>query len=67
MSEFGVIKKADNLSRLSWIQYITQEASRRDIGWLYWDFCAEFGIYNCESQTWDIELLPALLSNQQLE
>lgn len=67
MSEFGVIKKADNLSRLRWIQYLTQEASRRDIGWVYWDFCAEFGIYNCESQTWDRELLSALLSNQQLE
>lgn len=67
MSEFGVIKKADSLSRLRWIQYMTQEASRRDIGWLYWDFCAEFGIYNCESQTWDKELLPVLLSTQQLE
>jgi len=60
IGEFGVINKADPSSRTAWIRFIVQEAERRDMGWFYWAFCSDFGIYDCQSMMWDEDILDCL-------
>jgi len=60
MGEFGVIQTADQGSRVNWTKYVATAALDRGIGWLYWDFCAFFGIYSCEQNLWDPVMLDAL-------
>ncbi len=61
MAEFGAIKKADADSRLRWISFVAREAEERNISWLYWGFCSDLGVYNCDELTWDQSLLNALI------
>ncbi len=60
MGEFGVINKADPTSRVNWIQTIAFEAEKRNISWFYWGFCSNFGIYDCQNETWDVKALESL-------
>jgi endoglucanase len=64
MGEFGVINQADAASRRRWTEFITREAEKRNIGWLYWEFCSEFGVYSCDSQVWDRGLLNSLIPSK---
>lgn len=52
IGEFGVINQADPTSRAKWIKFIVQEAERHNLGWLYWVFCSDFGIYDCQNKLW---------------
>jgi endoglucanase len=61
MSEFGAINQADPESRQHWISFVAREAEQRNISWLYWGFCSNLGVYNCEELTWDHDLLEALI------
>ncbi len=60
MEEFGVITKSDPESRRRWISFVANEAENRDISWLHWGFCSNFGIYDCEAGTWNETILPSL-------
>ena len=60
MGEFGVIVKADPISRQAWMQFVFQEAERCEIGWIIWEFSSDFGVYNTQTNTWDITVLPLL-------
>ena len=61
MGEFGAIKEADSESRQRWISFVSREAEDRDIGWLYWGFCADLGVYNCAEEEWYQALLNTLI------
>ncbi len=64
LGEFGAISKADYNSRVRWTKFIREEVEKRNIIWVYWDFCDEdFGIYNLKTKLWDRNLLKALLPN----
>lgn len=61
MGEFGSITAADAESRQRWTEFLRSESEKRDIGWMYWEFCSEFRVYDCELDTWDEPLLKALV------
>jgi endoglucanase len=61
MGEFGTIAKADADSRQKWTQFVAREAEKRNIGWVYWDFCAEFRVYDCQTEQWDSRLIRSLI------
>lgn len=64
MDEFGVIASADENSRQRWIEFVAREAEKRNISWLYWEFCSEFKVYDCHQSSWDLQLLNALIPEQ---
>jgi endoglucanase len=61
MGEFGTIELAGRESRLRWTAFVAREAEKRNIGWVYWQFCSNFAAYSCETGQWDAELLGALI------
>jgi len=61
MGEFGSIATADQTSRQKWTEFVTREAEKRNIGWLYWELCSEFKVYDCQLDTWDVSLLKTLI------
>ena len=61
MGEFGAYGKADMASRVSWTNFVRQEAEKNNISWAYWEFGAGFGIYDRDTQEWRADLLKALI------
>lgn len=61
MDEFGAITQADVQSRVKWTAFVAQKAEEFKIGWVYWEFCSEFKVYDCKNGLWDSELLKALI------
>lgn len=61
MGEFGSIITADPASRQRWTAFVARQAEKRNIPWLYWQFCSDFGVYDCQQQSWDTGLLQALI------
>ncbi len=61
LGEFGAYGRADLASRVEWTQWVAREAERLDIPWVYWEFCAGFGVYDAGSDSWLDPLLQALL------
>ena len=61
MGEFGVIATADAASRQKWTDFVARAAERLNISWFYWEYCSEFGVYNCKLDTWNADLLQALI------
>ena len=53
MGEFGSIAAADAASRQRWTELVRSESEKRNIGWMYWEFCSEFRVYDCELDAWD--------------
>ena len=63
MGEFGAYSKADMVSRASWTEFVARTADEYGFSWGYWEFCAGFGIYNPNEETWNESLVQALLPN----
>jgi endoglucanase len=61
LGEFGAYRKADMESRARWTKFIADTAAERGMSLHYWDFCAEFGLYDPKTNTWHKELLEALI------
>lgn len=66
LGEFGAYRKADEQSRERWTSFIVEESEKRGIHWSYWEFCADFGIWDQDSNSWRLNLLNALLPNSSL-
>ena len=60
MGEFGSIVSANEDSRQRWTKFVARETERRNIGWIYWEFCSEFRVYDCQLNAWDAKLINAL-------
>jgi endoglucanase len=61
LGEFGAINQADAASRQQWMGFVAREAEKRNIGWVYWEFCSQFGVYDCATRLWHGDLLKALI------
>jgi endoglucanase len=61
MGEFGAYSKADMESRARWTRAVARAASSRGMSWTYWEFCAGFGVYDPQAESWRKPLLDALL------
>ncbi len=61
MGEFGAIATADQDSRSRWAETTARQAELRGISWYYWEFCSNFGVYDCHEGVWDTALLQALI------
>ncbi len=63
LGEFGAYQKADIASRQRWTNFVARQAEANGFSWSYWEFCADFGIYDPNHRTWRKDLLRALLPN----
>lgn len=63
LTEFGSISSADTASRQRWTTFLAQETEKRNLGWVYWEFCSEFGVYDCKRDLWDQDMLKALIAH----
>jgi len=64
LGEFGAYRKADMDSRLLWTRFICDTAIERGWSIHYWEFCAEFGLYDRDTKTWRKPLLDAVLGTK---
>jgi len=65
LGEFGAYKKADMESRVRWTQCVADTAAERGFSTSYWDFCANFALYDMETKTWHKGLLEAVIPPKQ--
>jgi endoglucanase len=61
LGEFGAYNAADMASRETYTRLMRDEAERRGIGWAYWEFASEFGVYSPETGAWVEPIRRALL------
>jgi endoglucanase len=61
LGEFGANERADMQSRETYTRLVREEAERRGIGWTYWEFASEFGVYSPKTGTWVEPIRRALL------
>lgn len=61
LGEFGAIYLADRESRARWMSFVAREAEKRNIGWIHWQFCSDFPVYDCQQDQWDVDMLRALI------
>lgn len=61
LGEFGTYERVDINSRIAWTNFISQLAEHFQMSWNYWEFGAGFGIYDIQAETWNDDLLEALL------
>jgi endoglucanase len=61
LGEFGANNAADMTSRETYTRVVRDEAERRGIGWAYWDFAGDFGMYSPEAGNWVEPIRRALL------
>ncbi len=64
IGEFGAYEKADLASRERWTTFLARYFESLDWSWAYWEFCAGFGIYNPNTETFLKPLVDALLYNE---
>ncbi|GAB2816294.1 glycoside hydrolase family 5 protein [Ferruginibacter profundus] len=65
LGEFGAYEKADMPSRVRWTNYIARQAEERKWSWSYWQFDADFILYDMGKQQWVEPIKNALLPSQQ--
>ncbi|GAB3650671.1 glycoside hydrolase family 5 protein [Ramlibacter alkalitolerans] len=61
IGEFGVHRNAEASSANRWVRYLSQRMSDLDVGWFYWSYAGEFGIFDRAKKCWMpliLELLP---------
>jgi endoglucanase len=61
LGEFGTYYKAEPKSRATYARIVRDEAEKRGIGWAYWNFASDFGMYDAPSNTWVDAIRHALL------
>lgn len=61
VGEFGTYAAADRDSRVRWTTAVRTELERLGVGWCYWDFATDFGVFDPAGGTWHEPLRAALL------
>ncbi|PHS26319.1 MAG: glycoside hydrolase [Robiginitomaculum sp.] len=64
LGEFGSHQKAPAASRVRWTKAMRHALAAEDIGWCAFDFAAEFSFWSPATQSWNRDLLDALLGDQ---
>jgi endoglucanase len=65
LGEFGAYNKGDLKSRARWTRCVAEEAVKRKMGFAYWEFCANFGVYDPRRRQWIEPLRQALLGDRR--
>jgi endoglucanase len=63
IGEFGAYSKADIKSRVRWTTFLARHIESLGFSWAYWEWNAGFGIFNANNNTFNTELVNALLKN----
>jgi endoglucanase len=66
LGEFGAYERADVESRARWTRFVVEEATKRKMGWAYWEFRSGFGAYDAERGAWVEPIKRALLAPSPL-
>jgi endoglucanase len=61
LGEFGSYDKAPMESRVRWDAFIRKIAEDRGFSWAYWQFDADFVVYDVETNKWNEPILKALI------
>jgi endoglucanase len=61
LGEFGTYEKVDLKMRAEYARIVRDELERRGIGWTYWNFSSDFGMYSHKSNSWIEPIRRALL------
>jgi endoglucanase len=61
LGEFGSYKGADTESRTRWTKFVADTATERGFSFDYWEFCADFGLYDRQAKSWHKELVDAVI------
>jgi endoglucanase len=61
LGEFGANQKAPAESRKLWTEAVRKEAEKCGFSFGYWELCSWFGIYDVKTDTWDKDMLEALI------
>lgn len=61
LGEFGVSEQADGEARASWARAVAREAEQLSFSWSYWQFGSNFGVYDTVTESWNQEMLRALM------
>lgn len=67
IGEFGAYNKADRISRAKWTTYLARYFETLKWSWAYWEFSAGFGIYDPAQNSYNQDLVNALLHNEMPE
>jgi endoglucanase len=60
MGEFGVFEAVPDSSRAVWVSEVRHQAEQQNMGWFYWSYSGDFGIYDPKSACWRGKLISAL-------
>lgn len=62
LGEFGTCAGVEDMAaRVRWTKFIRATAEERGFTWAYWEYQANFGLWDPETQTWRTPLLEALV------
>ncbi len=61
LGEFGAYSAADMTSRVRWTSFVVHAAEQHGFAWAYWEMAAGFGIYDPDTNVWNLDLLQALI------
>ena len=62
LGEFGTCSGVEDLAaRVRWTSFVAREAEAHGFKWAYWEYQANFGVWDPQAQTWRRSLLEALL------
>ncbi|MBE3144203.1 MAG: glycoside hydrolase family 5 protein [Planctomycetes bacterium] len=65
LGEFGTFYKADPNSRAQWTKAVADEAVNQGFSFAYWEFCAGFGLYDPNTNSFRKPLLEAVIPPKQ--
>ena len=63
LGEFGATKATAMMDRTRWTGAVRRAAQSRGLGWCYFDFATEFGVYDPERESWIWPLRRTLLDD----
>jgi endoglucanase len=64
LGEFGTFYMAPQDSRVRWTTFVRKQAEAHGFAWSYWDFAAQFGVYDPIAEAWRPDLLRALIPKE---
>jgi endoglucanase len=64
MGEFGVLRTADEAARVDYTSSLARAAEKYGITWSYWEFGAQYGIWDQSALVYDQQMLDVLVPKQ---
>ncbi|OAF15000.1 cellulase [Bradyrhizobium centrolobii] len=61
LGEFGVYERAPSDSRVRYLSFVARNADRLGWAWAYWQFDHDFAAFDSARQTWNPDILRALI------